>query len=84
MGRLRKCSQSAIFNTFRNYLVKPQRTSVGRLAWPLGAALISLALAASAPAPSRPAFMPGFAAAAHTTLVSAKKSRIDLWGLRRA
>ena len=71
MGRLQHCSLSAIFNACRNYFVKP-----------LGAGLIALVLAAAAPA-SRPPFMPGFAAVAHTALASAKKSRIDLWTLRR-
>jgi len=71
MGMLQHCSWSAIFNAYRNYLVKP-----------LGVALVSLALAAAAPA-TRPPFMPGFEAAAHTILISARKSRIDLWNLRR-
>lgn len=71
MERLRHCSWSAIFNAYGNYFAKA-----------LGVGIVSLALAAAAPAP-RPPFMPGFDAAAHTTLISARKSRIDLWNLRR-
>ena len=81
MGRFQHCSWSAIFNAFRNYLVKTENGG-SRPAKALAAAMVWLALLGAAPAP-RPPFIPGFAAAAHTTLLGAKKSRIDFWGLRR-